>query len=136
VLREDSETPIPVRLAYLPFTPLSNISSSQSHEMRFTLRFPLHWLGPLHYFPFFPMGRQPFLHHYFPALYFAIPLSCSVFDLLTSTLRPRVQLRIAGVLVILAIWNFQHYSPLTYGGPRTGLKCEKAKMMKAWDFSW
>ncbi|PPQ95852.1 hypothetical protein CVT26_015982, partial [Gymnopilus dilepis] len=30
----------------------------------------------LHYFPFFLMGRQLFLHHYFPALYFAILLSC------------------------------------------------------------
>ena len=31
-----------VRLAYLPFTPLSNVSSSQSREMRLNLRFPLH----------------------------------------------------------------------------------------------
>jgi dolichyl-phosphate-mannose-protein mannosyltransferase len=90
----------------------------------------------LHYFPFFLMGRQLFLHHYFPALYFAILLSCSVFDLLTSTLRPRVRLQIAGVLIILAIWNFQYYSPLTYGSPWTRSKCEKAKMMKTWDFSW
>lgn len=89
----------------------------------------------LHYFPFFLMGRQLFLHHYFPALYFAILLSCSVFDLLTSTLRPRMRLQIAGVLIILAIWNFQYYSPLTYGSPWTRSKCEKAKMMKTWDFS-
>lgn len=26
----------------------------------------------LHYFPFFLMSRQLFLHHYFPALYFAV----------------------------------------------------------------
>jgi len=35
----------------------------------------------LHYFPFFIMGRQLFLHHYLPALYFAILLSCCVFRL-------------------------------------------------------
>ncbi|KAJ3751469.1 hypothetical protein DFH05DRAFT_1570344 [Lentinula detonsa] len=34
----------------------------------------------LHYGPFWIMGRQLFLHHYFPALYFAILLSCGVFD--------------------------------------------------------
>ncbi|KAJ3511201.1 hypothetical protein NLJ89_g4233 [Agrocybe chaxingu] len=89
----------------------------------------------LHYFPFFLMGRQLFLHHYFPALYFAILLSCSVFDLITSTLRPRVRLQVAAVLIVLAIWNFQHLSPLAYGGTWTRSKCEKAKWLKTWDFS-
>ena len=90
----------------------------------------------LHYAPFFLMGRQLFLHHYFPALYFAILLSCSIFDLITSTLRPRVRLQIAAVLVVLAIWNFQHLSPLAYGGPWTKDKCHSAKWLKTWDFSW
>lgn len=90
----------------------------------------------LHYFPFFLMGRQLFLHHYFPALYFAILLSCTVFDLLTSTLRPRVRLQIAALLMVIAIWNFQHYSSLAYGSPWTKTKCAKAKLLKTWDFSW
>jgi len=89
----------------------------------------------LHYFPFFLMARQLFLHHYFPALYFAILLSCGIFDLITSTLRPRVRLQIAAVLIVLAIWNFQHLSPLAYGSPWTKEKCEKAKWLKTWDFS-
>ncbi|KAF8905795.1 Dolichyl-phosphate-mannose-protein mannosyltransferase-domain-containing protein [Gymnopilus junonius] len=89
----------------------------------------------LHYFPFFLMGRQLFLHHYFPALYFGILLSCGIFDLLTSTLRPRVRLQIAAVLMVLAIWNFQHLSPLAYGSPWTKAKCESAKWLKTWDFS-
>ena len=90
----------------------------------------------LHYFPFFLMSRQLFLHHYFPALYFAILLSCVVFDLGTSMLRSRTRLQIAAVLVILAIWNYQHLSPLTYGSPWTRSKCQNAKWLKTWDFSW
>jgi dolichyl-phosphate-mannose-protein mannosyltransferase len=89
----------------------------------------------LHYTPFFLMGRQLFLHHYFPALYFAILLSCSIFDLITSTLRPRVRLQIAAVLILLAIWNFQHLNSLAYGSPWTREKCEKAKWLKTWDFN-
>jgi len=81
------------------------------------------------------MRRQLFLHHYFPALYFAILLSCVLFDLGTSTLRPRTRLQIAAVLVILAIWNYQHLSPLTYGSPWTRSKCQNAKWLKTWDFS-
>ncbi|RDB20321.1 Dolichyl-phosphate-mannose--protein mannosyltransferase 1 [Hypsizygus marmoreus] len=89
----------------------------------------------LHYFPFFLMGRQLFLHHYFPALYFAVLLSCGVFDLVTSALRPRVRLQIAAVLVVVAVWHFAHFSPLAYGSPWTKTKCVNAKWLKTWDFS-
>ncbi|KAI0052691.1 glycosyltransferase family 39 protein [Auriscalpium vulgare] len=90
----------------------------------------------LHYFPFFLMGRQLFLHHYLPALYFAILMLCGVFDFLTSTLRPRVRLQIAGIIILLAIWNFSIFSPLAYGSPWTKSKCTDSQWLKTWDFSW
>ncbi|KAI0075395.1 glycosyltransferase family 39 protein [Panus rudis PR-1116 ss-1] len=90
----------------------------------------------LHYFPFYIMSRQLFLHHYFPALYFAILLSCGVFDLVTSTLRPRIRLQIAAVLVVIAIWNYVYLSPIAYGSPWTKEACRKAQWLKTWDFSW
>lgn len=90
----------------------------------------------LHYLPFYIMARQLFLHHYLPALYFAILLSCAGFDLVTSTLRPRVRLQIAAVLLVIAIWNWSYFSPLVYGLPWTKAKCQKAKWVKTWDFSW
>jgi dolichyl-phosphate-mannose-protein mannosyltransferase len=89
----------------------------------------------LHYFPFYLMGRQLFLHHYLPALYFGILLLSSVFDLVTSSLRPRVRLQIAGVLIILVIWNFAYFSPLAYGSQWTKAKCQSARWLKTWDFS-
>ncbi|KAJ7721344.1 glycosyltransferase family 39 protein [Mycena maculata] len=89
----------------------------------------------LHYFPFYIMARQLFLHHYLPALYFAILLFAGVFDLVTSTLRPRVRLQIAGVLILLAVWNFWHFSPLAYGSEWTRGQCTSSKWLKTWDFS-
>ncbi|CAE6446531.1 unnamed protein product [Rhizoctonia solani] len=89
----------------------------------------------LHYFPFFLMSRQLFLHHYFPALYFAILMSCAVFDAATSNLKPRVRLQIAGVVLIFVVWNYMHFSPLTYGTPWTRSKCESSKWLKTWDFA-
>lgn len=89
----------------------------------------------LHYFPFYLMGRQLFLHHYLPALYFSILLWCSVFDLATSNLKPRVRLQIAAVLIVVAIWTFSHFSPLVYGSEWTKGKCTDAKWLKNWDFS-
>jgi len=90
----------------------------------------------LHYTPFFLMTRQLFLHHYFPALYFAILLFCSLFDLMTAALRPKIRLQIGAVLMIIAIWNFWYLSPLAYGNQWTSQKCRRAQWLKTWDFSW
>ncbi|KAG6375220.1 glycosyltransferase family 39 protein [Boletus reticuloceps] len=89
----------------------------------------------LHYFPFFLMSRQLFLHHYFPALYLAILLSCAIFDFATSTLKPKIRLQIAAVLAIMAIWNFSKFSPLAYGNPWTQKQCTSARWVKTWDFA-
>lgn len=89
----------------------------------------------LHYFPFYLMKRQLFLHHYFPALYYSILMCAVVFDLTTSSLRPRIRLYIAAGLVALAIWAYAYFSPLAYAGPWTRAQCEKAKWLKTWDFA-
>lgn len=89
----------------------------------------------MHYFPFFLMGRQLFLHHYFPALYFAILLNCAIFDLATSTLRPKIRLQIAAVLMMIAVITYSKFSSLTYGDPWTKQKCTNAQWVKTWDFA-
>ncbi|GAA5961088.1 hypothetical protein JCM21900_006701 [Sporobolomyces salmonicolor] len=90
----------------------------------------------LHYFPFFLMGRQLFLHHYFPALYFALLLAATVFDLLTSLLRPRIRLQLAVGLILAAVLAWWYLSPLAYAGVWTRAQCESAKKWgRNWDFS-
>ena len=55
------------------------------------------------------MGSQLFLHRYFPVFYFVIHLLSAVFDLITSTSRPRVRLQIAAVLIVrdMAVFAFE-----------------------------
>ncbi|ORY27894.1 Dolichyl-phosphate-mannose-protein mannosyltransferase-domain-containing protein [Naematelia encephala] len=89
----------------------------------------------LHYLPFFLMQRQLFLHHYLPALYFAVLCFCAVFDFVTSTLRPRTRVQVAAVVLVLVVWSYNYYSPLTYASEWTKGKCEQAKWLKSWDFS-
>ncbi|GAA5876172.1 hypothetical protein JCM3774_003518 [Rhodotorula dairenensis] len=90
----------------------------------------------LHYFPFFLMGRQLFLHHYFPALYFALLLVATAFDLVTSRLRPRLRLSVALTLVGGAVLTWWYLSPLAYAGVWTRGQCERAKKLgRNWDFS-
>ncbi len=94
-----------------------------------------------HYFPFYLMQRQLFLHHYFPALYFAIIALCQIYDFVTARvsnigLKQRPAIGQAGVLLFLglSIVVFTLYSPLTYGSPWTRDACKQVKLFGTWDW--
>lgn len=95
----------------------------------------------LHYFPFYLMKRQLFLHHYFPALYFAVIALCQLFDygtarlpILSATQR-RTANRVATVTFLaLSVSVFLLYSPLAYGNQWTKSECKRVKVLGTWDF--
>ncbi|CAO3666880.1 unnamed protein product [Rhizopus stolonifer] len=87
-----------------------------------------------HYIPFFLMGRQLFLHHYMPALYFSILLFAVGFDLLTSRLINRKRTIAAGLWILAIIYVYRYFIPITYAEPWTQALCEKAKWRSTWDF--
>ncbi|KKK14332.1 hypothetical protein P175DRAFT_0508810 [Aspergillus ochraceoroseus IBT 24754] len=94
-----------------------------------------------HYFPFYLMARQLFLHHYFPALYFAILTLSQEFDFLASRIkslglpsRPVIGKALTAIFLALTIFAFALYSPLVYGNPWTKDACQKVKLLSSWDF--
>ncbi len=94
-----------------------------------------------HYFPFYLMQRQLFLHHYFPALYFAIMTFCQIYDFATNRirglgLRENPSVGKTGVVAFLAlsIVAFTLYAPLSYGNPWTQNSCQKVKLFDTWDW--
>ncbi|RMJ17292.1 hypothetical protein BHE90_013521 [Fusarium euwallaceae] len=95
----------------------------------------------LHYFPFYLMKRQLFLHHYFPALYFAIIALCQVFDFITARV-PGIGVRESNTInriatvsfLVLSAAVFSLYAPLAYGSPWTKAECKRVKLFKTWDF--
>ncbi|KAF7731234.1 hypothetical protein EC973_000650 [Apophysomyces ossiformis] len=88
----------------------------------------------LHYFPFFLMGRQLFLHHYMPALYFGILLFGIGFDLITIRLVTRKRMMVAIMVILCVICVYRRFIPITYGEPWTKNSCESAKWRSTWDF--
>lgn len=95
----------------------------------------------LHYFPFFLMQRQLFLHHYFPALVFAIMAFCQIYDFTTARfsvpgIRANPIINKVGVIALLAIAGvvFALYSPLAYGNPWTKTECRRMKLFDTWDW--
>ncbi|WEW57533.1 Dolichyl-phosphate-mannose--protein mannosyltransferase 1 [Emydomyces testavorans] len=94
-----------------------------------------------HYFPFYLMARQLFLHHYFPALYFAIIIFCQILDFATNrvTICGSKKNAIAGnvffvLFLVSSIVIFTLFSPLAYGNPWTQAACRKVKLLSSWDF--
>lgn len=87
-----------------------------------------------HYIPFFLMGRQLFLHHYLPALYFAILLLCVTFDLACRFIPNRYRLGALILVSTIAILVFRTRAPLAYGSEWTQSQCEASKILKTWDY--
>jgi dolichyl-phosphate-mannose-protein mannosyltransferase len=94
-----------------------------------------------HYFPFFLMARQLFLHHYLPALYFAIMALSQVFDFVFNRIsllglksKPVIGNAVIGLFLALSVAVFTIYSPLVYGNPWTQDACNRVKLLGSWDF--
>jgi dolichyl-phosphate-mannose-protein mannosyltransferase len=94
-----------------------------------------------HYFPFYLMARQLFLHHYFPALYFAIMALCQIYDFGANRIatfglrdRPEISRTLIVIYLAFAIGIFTLFAPLTYGNMWTQEKCNQVKLFEKWDF--
>ncbi|XP_062433985.1 protein O-mannosyl-transferase 2-like isoform X1 [Rhea pennata] len=106
----------------------------------------LGWL--LHYLPFFMMGRVLYFHHYFPAMLFSSMLTGITWDTLlkfctgflsSSTTARKVYGGVILVLLVLIIYSFYLFHPLSYGmigpmasdpsSPMAGLQ-----WMDSWEF--
>lgn len=100
------------------------------------------WLW--HYLPFFGMHRQLFLHHYLPALYFAVMLFAILLDLSLGGLEGllkqdperarKLRLMVLSVFVMANVYVFWRLAPLGYGLRMSKTQCESLKWMKRWDF--
>ncbi|CAK9438331.1 uncharacterized protein LODBEIA_P25550 [Lodderomyces beijingensis] len=79
-----------------------------------------------HYFPFYLMNRQKFLHHYLPAHLIAALFSGGLVEFVctdnsTDSAKSKAQLKRVKMAVIVAlattgiVWFFFYFSPITYG---------------------
>jgi dolichyl-phosphate-mannose-protein mannosyltransferase len=87
------------------------------------------------------MQRQLFLHHYFPALYFAVMAFCQVYDFVTARfplpgIRSNPIVNKAGAVALLALSAavFSLLSPLAYGNAWTKSECTRVKVLDTWDW--
>lgn len=79
-----------------------------------------------HYIPFFFVGRVLYLHHYFPALFYA--------TLNLSYILKNISFRLNVVFVVSSLIIYYLYSPLTYGFADME-KVKYLRVIKSWDFT-
>ncbi len=68
-----------------------------------------------HYLPFLIMGRVTYVHHYYPALYFAILVAGFCVDWTTRKLPPKVRWGVYLTLYAVVIGLFVLFSPVVFG---------------------
>lgn len=89
----------------------------------------------VHYIPFFFMKRELYLHHYLPALYFAILLFVMFFDLTVSGSSSSRRVIASVLMIMLVVWSFSKIYPLTFGTPMSDAQCKSLKWKKKWDIN-
>lgn len=101
------------------------------HQLLVQALFPLvGWF--LHYLPFVIMGRVTYLHHYAPALYFAIFVMGYVVETFTRRM-PRHVTSVVYVLLHVAIFAiFYKYRELVLGMDRSSREYKHLKLLESW----
>ncbi|RKP36722.1 glycosyltransferase family 39 protein [Dimargaris cristalligena] len=93
------------------------------------------WGGwALHYFPFFIMGRVTYLHHYFPAVYFAMLFLAFMVDhfgrrLFNGKFHDSMILGFAAMAAAV----FMYFSPFTFGFDYPAKELTSRKWLSTWN---
>lgn len=86
----------------------------------------------LHYIPFFIMGRVLYVHHYFPALWFAILVAGYLFDFAVSGLPKNVRLGLFLLAYVAITATFLHFSAFTFGMDGEAGQWYRLKWLSSW----
>ncbi|KAJ2401178.1 hypothetical protein GGI23_001566 [Coemansia sp. RSA 2559] len=87
-----------------------------------------------HYVPFFLMGRELFIHHYFPALWMAILVLAFTLDLFTARMPPVIRWAVYAAAASATLHAFHTFSYITYARMWTKDACLRTKWLSTWDF--
>lgn len=87
----------------------------------------------LHYIPFFIMGRVLYVHHYFPALWFAILVGGYVFDFAASSLPKHARIALFVVAYVAIAGVFINFLPFTFGMDGEAGQWYRLKWLNTWN---
>ncbi|KAK6434677.1 Dolichyl-phosphate-mannose--protein mannosyltransferase 2 [Oleoguttula sp. CCFEE 5521] len=86
----------------------------------------------LHYLPFIAMARVTYVHHYYPALYFAILCAGFCVDWYTRDLKKILQAGIFSVLYVAVIGLFVMFRAISFGMEGNNQQWKHLKWLPTW----
>lgn len=91
-----------------------DLSNEDMDHIHYAGLYPLiGWV--FHYLPFVAMARVTYVHHYYPALYFAILVFGFLFNHVAERVPKKVAIAAYGVMYTLVIGLFIFFSPISFG---------------------
>ncbi|KAI1418203.1 glycosyltransferase family 39 protein [Hypoxylon sp. FL1857] len=89
----------------------------------------------LHYLPFVIMARVTYVHHYYPALYFAILSLGFLVDWILRNQKKAVQYTVYGILYATIIGLYIYFIPICWGMTGSNQKYKYMKWLDTWRIS-
>lgn len=86
----------------------------------------------LHYLPFVVMARVTYVHHYYPALYFAIIVAGFCLDWSTTNMRKDKQWLLYGALYLITAGLFWYFRAICFGLVGTANVWSHLRWLKSW----
>ena len=112
----------------------SELTQQEKDHIRYSGAYPvIGWF--LHYLPFVLMARVTYVHHYYPALYFAILAAGFCMDWTTQRLNAKVRWGVYCVLYALVIGLFVLFSPIVFGMQGSNREYSYLKWFDRWRIS-
>lgn len=88
-----------------------------------------------HYLPFFLMGRVKYVHHYLPALYFAILTFGFLLDITLKNRRNAIRYPVYSALYLCCILVYWYFSPLCQGMSKKSSSFRYLELLPSWNIS-
>lgn len=111
-----------------------DLSPSEIDQFHYAGIYPLiGWV--LHYLPFVVMARVTYVHHYYPALYFAILTAGFCVDWVTRKLSTKVQWAIYIPLYVAIIALFIVFKDIVFGMEGPNRQWQYLKWLSTWRIS-
>jgi dolichyl-phosphate-mannose-protein mannosyltransferase len=109
----------------------TDLKQSDMDQIHYSGVYPLiGWV--LHYTPFVAMGRVTYVHHYYPALWFAIIVMGFCVDWVTRSFNKKVQWGIFTILYAVTIGLYWLFRAISFGMVGPSSQWSHLKWFESW----
>ncbi|KAJ5955718.1 hypothetical protein N7501_009997 [Penicillium viridicatum] len=109
----------------------NDLSNEEISHIHYSGLYPvIGWV--LHYLPFIIMARVTYVHHYYPALYYAILNFGFCIDWVTRRMNPRLSAAVYAFLYVVIVGLFIHFRAIVFGMEGSNQQWTHLRWLPGW----